>query len=399
MTTPARTRLSLRLSPAAEKAVRSGHPWVFSGSVRQQNREGDTGELAVIYSRDDRFLALGLYDPASPLRVRILQAGKPATVDAGWWERRMQETLARREGLCGADTNGYRLINGESDGWPGLVADRYDETVVVKIYSAVWLPRLNEVLDLLEKAVHPGGIVLRLSRNITAVAGSEYGVQEGVVRGRSGDTVVFLENGLRFESEVLRGQKTGFFLDQRENRMRVGQITRNAAVLNAFSFSGGFSLYAARGGARSVTDLDISQHALDAGTRNFALNQGVENVANCRREMVRADAFAWLESGRTEYDVIIVDPPSLAKREAERAGAVDAYRKLAAHAVCRVRPGGVLVSASCSAHVSQDEFFSAVLQGAGGRMRGTPLWKASHAPDHAVTFPEAEYLKCIALRC
>ena len=399
MTAASRKRLSLRLSPAAERAVRGGHPWVFSDSVRDQSREGDAGEMAVIYSRDDRFLAVGLYDPGSPLRVRILHAGKPVTVDAGWWERRLKDAIARRAGLFGADTNGYRVVNGESDGWPGLVVDRYAGTLVAKVYSAIWLPRLEEVLALLESALQPQGIVLRLSRNITAAALRDFGIEEGVVRGRSDETVVFLENGLKFESEVIRGQKTGFFLDQRENRQRLGRITRGARVLNAFSFSGGFSLYAARGGARSVTDLDISQHALDAGTRNFALNQRLEGVAGCRRETVQADAFDWLENGDSSYDVVVVDPPSLAKREAERAGAIDAYRRLAGFAARRVRRGGVLVAASCSAHVSAEEFYAAVRHGTAGRAYGEPLWTAGHAPDHAVTFREAEYLKCLAVRC
>src|SRR6188472_3074912 len=135
-TVPASSRLRLRLSPAAERAVRGGHPWVFSESVRDLNREGRAGELAVIYGRDDRFLAIGLYDPVSPLRVRILHAGKPATLDAAWWQERWRTALAKRDGMFGPDTNGYRLINGESDGWPGLIVDRYAGTLVMKLYTA-----------------------------------------------------------------------------------------------------------------------------------------------------------------------------------------------------------------------------------------------------------------------
>jgi len=390
-------RLRLRLSPAAERAVRSGHPWVFSDSMREQSREGRAGELAVIYSRDDRFLAVGLYDPESPMRVRILHAGKPVTLDAVWWRERLRAVLAKREGMFGPDTTGYRLINGESDGWPGLVLDRYADTLVLKLYSAVWLPRLEDVLTLVEQALAPGGIVLRLSRNIAETAQRDFGVSEGVVRGASAETVVFLENGLRFEAEVRRGQKTGFFLDQRENRRRAGELARGADVLNAFSFSGGFSLYAARGGARSVTDLDISRHALEAGGRNFALNAEVPAVAACRRETVQADAFEWLAQRDGTFDLVIVDPPSLAKRETERAGAIAAYERLTACALRRVRRGGVLVAASCSAHVRAAEFFAAVNRAAQS-WRVETLWTSGHAPDHAATFREAEYLKCAALR-
>jgi 23S rRNA (cytosine1962-C5)-methyltransferase len=394
----ASTRLRLRLSPAAEKAVHSGHPWILSESVRDLNREGRAGELAVIYSRDDKFLAVGLYDPASPIRMRILHAGKPATLDEAWWRERLRAALAKREGMFGPETNGYRLINGESDGWPGLVVDRYAGTLVMKLYSAVWLPRLQEIVAMIQAAVAPQAIVLRLSRNITETAQRDFNISEGVLCGDTAETVVFVENGLRFEAEVLRGQKTGFFLDQRENRRLVSHLSSGADVLNAFSFSGGFSLYAASGGAQRVTDLDISQHALDAGGRNFALNEDQRAIANCRRETLKADAFAWLADGpRARFNLVVVDPPSLAKRETDRAGAIVAYGRLAVSALQRVRRGGVLVLASCSAHVSADEFFGAV-ERAALPFNTRTLWKNGHAPDHAVTFKEAEYLKCLALR-
>lgn len=378
--------------------MKSGHPWVFSESVRDQNREGRAGELAVIYSRDDKFLAVGLYDPASPLRVRIVHSGKPATLDAAWWQERLRLTLAKREGMFTAETNGYRCINGESDGWPGLVLDRYAGTLVLKLYSAAWLPRLEEVLEWLSAALKPDGIVLRLSRNITETAGRDFGLQEGIIRGDTEETVVFSENGLKFEAEVIHGQKTGFFLDQRENRRLVSHLSAGSNVLNAFSFSGGFSLYAANGGARRVTDLDISAHALAAGDRNFALNKSVRAIADCERQTVRADAFEWLASGpKASFDLVIVDPPSLAKREADRAGAITAYERLVVSALRRVRRGGVLVAASCSAHVSADEFFGAV-ERAALPWNTRRLWTSGHAPDHAVNFREANYLKCTALR-
>ena len=396
---PPPTRLRLRLSPAAEKAVRGGHPWVFSDSVRDQNREGAAGELAVIYSRHDQFLAVGLYDPASPLRVRILHCGKPATLDAAWWQERLRTALAKRDGMFGPDTNGYRLINGESDGWPGLIVDRFAGTLVMKLYTAAWLPRLGEVVALLVAALAPEAIVLRLSRNITETAQRDFSVQEGVIHGSTAETVLFTENGLKFESEVLHGQKTGFFLDQRDNRRLVGHLASGSDVLNAFSFSGGFSLYAANGGARRVTDLDISAHALAAGERNFALNNDNRAVANCRRETVKADAFAWLADGpRGQFDLVIVDPPSLAKREADRASAIAGYERLAVSALRRVRRGGVLVTASCSAHVTAEEFFTAVTRAA-LPWQTRQLWTSAHAADHAVNFREAAYLKCIALRC
>jgi 23S rRNA (cytosine1962-C5)-methyltransferase len=171
-------------------------------------------------------------------------------------------------------------------------------------------------------------------------------------------------------------------------------------VLNAFSFSGGFSLYAARGGAKSVTDLDLSAHALESAKRNFALNQSAAGVKACRHEMIQADAFTWLEQGRArQFDLVILDPPSLAKREEERGEAIRAYGKLVANGIKLLRQGGVLVAASCSAHVSAAEFFGAARQAAQRSGRGaTELETVRHAADHAATFPEAEYLKCIYLR-
>lgn len=396
-------RLRLRLTATAESIVRGGHPWVFGDSVREQNREGVVGELAVIFDRNNKFLALGFFDPESPIRVRVLHVGKPLTIDAGFWRSRLDAALKRREGLFDERTTGYRLINGESDGWPGLVLDRYDTTLVLKIYTAAWLARLNEIVALIRERLAPERVVLRMSRNLGRQSPSRsdgtllFQKQAGAVPGAP---VFFLETGLRLEADVWRGQKTGFFLDQRENRRLVESLARGRAVLNAFSFSGGFSLYAARGGAASVTDIDISQHALESADRNFKLNGSDPAVKRCSHESIQADAFEWLATNEGRlFDLIVLDPPSLAKREAERAGAIRAYAKLAASGVRHLRPGGILVACSCSAHVSADEFFGAVRQAAecSGR-KFSELQTTRHAPDHHATFPEAEYLKGVYLK-
>jgi 23S rRNA (cytosine1962-C5)-methyltransferase len=399
--TPApQPRLRLRLSPAAETAVRRGHPWVYAERLRERNREGLSGELAVVYDRNDRFLALGLYDPDSPIRLRVLHAGKPVTVDDAWWRARLAAAIARRTGVHDERTNGLRWVNGESDGWPALVVDQYADTLVLKLYSAVWLPRITDLVRWLGEALQPGRIVLRLSRN-AAPTFEQAGFRDGqnLLGDASDASVVFLEDGLRFWSDVVKGQKTGFFLDQRENRRRIGASARGLDVLNAFSFSGGFSLHAARGGARSVTDLDISPHALEAARRNFALNAGDAGIAAARHASIQADAFEWLERSGDRFDVVICDPPSLAKREAERAGAIEAYHRLAVHSIARVRPGGLLLAASCSAHVTPEEFYAAVTEAAhrSGRSFGEPVY-TGHAPDHPATFDEARYLKAAFLR-
>ena len=394
------------------------------------------GELAVIYDRSDRFLAVGFFDPDSPIRLRVLHLGKPAVIDAAFWQTRLDAAVRRREGWFDERTTGYRVINGESDGWPGLVLDRYDTTLVLKVYTAAWLPRLEGIASLVQARLQPERIVLRMSRNLQRGASSrnargsrrEEAQPEAKSRkanardesqslptaGRwkdgsvifenrtgleTGAPVLFLESGLRFEAEVVRGQKTGFFLDQRENRRLVESLAGGRAVLNAFSFSGGFSLYAARGRARSVTDLDISKHALESARRNFALNQTDGVIAHCCYEQLQADAFAWLAGnlGR-KFDLIILDPPSLAKREAERAGAIRAYIRLAADGLKHLAREGILLACSCSAHVTAEEFFGAVRQAArdSGR-KFAELKTTRHAPDHHATFKEAEYLKGIYL--
>ena len=394
-------RLRLRLTAAAESIIRHGHPWVYSDSIREQNRDGTTGELAVIYDRNDRFLAIGFYDAGSPLRVRILHAGKPANLDAPWWALHLRKSLERRNGLGTDETTGYRLIHGESDGWPGLVLDRYGEVLVLKLYTGAWLPRLDEIAALIVAECRPTRLILRLSRNLQEDAARGGRTDGSLLAGEAGPGVaLFRENGLTFEADVLKGQKTGFFLDQRDNRQIVEGISSGAEVLNAFSFSGGFSLYAARGGARRVTDLDISRHALDSGARNFALNQTFATVRACQREALQVDVFAWLRHTDTrQFDVVILDPPSLAKREADRPDAIDAYARLAFEGMRRVRPGGWLLAASCSAHVQADEFFATVRSALSQTpTRWTEVQTTEHPVDHPAGFPEGRYLKAIYLR-
>jgi 23S rRNA (cytosine1962-C5)-methyltransferase len=396
-----KSRLRLRVSAVAETQLRAGHPWVFGDSVREQNRDGAAGELAIVYDRKDKFLAVGLFDPDSPIRLRVLHVGKPQTIDAAWWQARLREAVDRRSGLFDEQTNGCRLVNGESDGWPGLVLDRYDNTLVLKMYSAIWLPRFGEISELIRAELKPERFVLRLSRNIQEAARESISKHDGeILYGDRQDACpTFLETGIRFEADVCYGQKTGFFLDQRENRRRVESLAAGRAVLNAFSFSGGFSLYAARGGAASVTDLDISAHALESANRNFALNQSNAVIARCRHESVQADAFDWLNANERKFGLIVLDPPSFAKRESERAGAIRVYEKLAGLGIRHLERDGILVACSCSAHVTAEEFFGAVRRSAekSGR-KFQQMQTSGHTPDHRATFKEAEYLKAIYLR-
>jgi 23S rRNA (cytosine1962-C5)-methyltransferase len=392
----------LRVTSAAETALRGGHPWLFGESIAEQSRLGTVGDLAVVYDRRNRFLALGLLDPQSPIRLRVLSTDGPQTIDEPWWSSRLEMSLRRRQRLFDNGTTGYRCIHGENDGWPGLVLDRYDSTLVLKLYTAAWLPWLEQITAIFVKTLNPQRLVLRLSRNIQAFATKKFGRNDGqtIAGVQTEEPAVFLENGLRFEADVLRGQKTGFFLDQRDNRKQVGALARGRKVLNVFSFSGGFSLYAAGGGALSATDLDISAHALAAAKRNFALNRGDRSIARCAHVQEQADAFQWLaHPGRKErYDLVVLDPPSMARREAERVEALKAYRRLASLGIERLAPGGILAAFSCSAHVSATEFVSSVLSTAiASRRSFKEMLKTGQPADHPATFPEAHYLKGIYL--
>lgn len=388
-------RLRLRVYPRAEVTIRAGHPWVYAASVKGQNRRGRTGELAVIYDRRDRFLAVGMYEEDSPIRVRVLAQGKAVAIGKELWKERAEACLELRRTLMAEETDGMRLIHGESEGFPGLVVDGYSDVLVVKVYAGGWLTKWREVEEVFREVFSPRYLVMRTSRNLAAMA-EELGMKEGYVGEAGPEVVVFRESGLWFEADVVKGQKTGFFLDQRENRKLVGEMAMGRDVLNVFSFTGGFSVYAARGGARSVTDVDISGYALRGAERNFRLNAeggGVEY------EGIQEDAFRWMDGNPGRYDLIVVDPPSLAKKEGEREGALRAYERLNRNAVGMLRAGGVLVAASCSAHVGREEFYELV----GEVMRGSgreweELWRSGHALDHPAGFKEAEYLKAMCVR-
>jgi 23S rRNA (cytosine1962-C5)-methyltransferase len=394
--------LRFRISGPAEAKLRQGHPWLFADSILEQNREGRPGELGVVYDRKDRFLAVGLFDPLSPIRLRVVHTGKPQPIGIEWWGQRLRQAVAKRQAAFDERTTGFRWVNGESDGFPGLVLDRYGSAAVLKLYTAAWLPRLRSVLELVQAQLAPERVVLRLSRNIQTLAQEQFQAADGqILFGQPLEgPLIFQETGLGFETDVVRGQKTGFFLDQRENRRQVERMAEGREVLNAFSFSGAFSVYAARGGARSVLDLDISGHALEAAARNFARNFARGTKCGCRQQGIQADAFEWLaNSSKQLFDLVILDPPALAKRQEERAGALRAYGRLARLGLARLRAGGILLACSCSAQVSSSDFFGVLRKAAAlSKRRTVELGTAGHAVDHPAAFPEAEYLKAIYLK-
>ncbi len=399
---PAERRLALRVTPAAQRALRQGHPWLFDQAITSQSAAGQPGDLAVIFDDHRRFLAIGLYDPTSPLRVRVLRHGARAPIDNIWLRDKLATAAAKRAALPATDTTGYRLVHGENDGLPGLVIDRYADILVAKLDSLAWVTHLADLRAALAEVCPANGLVLRLSRALLRQPAYLYGLRDGDTLAGTpppGGVVSFGENGLRFEADVRQGQKTGFFLDQRDNRARVETLAAGRRTLNVFAYSGGFSLYAARGSAPEVWSLDASDPAIRAAERNFALKLHIPAVpAAVPRGLVADACVALADLGRRgqSFDLLILDPPAFARRAETVSAALAAYARLTTLALGVLAPGGILVTASCSSRVSADDFFAAVNQAA-ARL-GRPLaeiMRTGHPVDHPVGFAEGAYLKCL----
>ncbi|MFN8411000.1 MAG: class I SAM-dependent rRNA methyltransferase [Anaerolineales bacterium] len=394
-------RIALRVSAPAERSIRQGHPWVFDQSITEQSHSGVPGDLAVIFDGKRKFLAIGLYDPTSPIRVRVLQKGKPAPIDQQWFQEKITAAATIRMPLKKQDTNGYRLIHGENDGLPGLVVDRYAETLVIKLYTPAWVLHLKDVCAALAKVQPSKRLILRLSRSLNKQTKYLYGLTDGqTLAGQTPESLLlFKENGIIFECDPINGQKTGFFLDQRENRERVRTLSKGKSVLNVFSYTGGFSLYAAEGGAKEVVSVDFSTPATEATVRNIAHNQNLFNVKAAKFETIAQDAFEVLEQmkqANRRFDMVILDPPMFAQNQTQIETALSAYKRLTRLGLDVLKPGGILVQASCSSRVDADSFFEAVLRSANEAKRPLrEIERTGHALDHPIHFKEGSYLKCL----
>lgn len=381
--------LDVELQKPLARAIRAGHPWIYDGALAR-NADVKMGQLVRVVDRTGP-LALGYGDPSSPIRVRVLDLDSDAAIDDGWVAERAQAAARLRAGDSRlTTTDALRLIHGEGDRMPGLVIDRYADVLVVSTdgpaAAAFWIPRLSAAMDGLAAAGHPVQRVWLRSRSKKGrpLAGTA-----------PVEPVVIREGAARFEVDVVRGQKTGFFLDQRHNREYVGRRTAGQAVLNLFGYTGGFSVHAALGKARTVVTIDSSQPAIDAATRNFALS----GIAGGRHEEVCADAFAWLEQAAAQgrrFDNVVCDPPSFAPRASALDAARAAYRRINRMAMQLVGPGGSLFSASCSSHMTRADLRTAVAGAASDIGRtGVIVTELGAGSDHPVlpAFPEGDYLK------
>jgi 23S rRNA (cytosine1962-C5)-methyltransferase len=393
----------LALQKDLARHLRAGHPWVFRRAVERAPKGLPAGAIVDV-TDGGRFVARGYYDPHSAISVRILTRDAAEAVDAAFWRRRVARALALRRELVHG-TNAFRMVHGESDGLPGVVADRYDRWAVLKLYSAGLTPHRAAVVEALRgEAEGLAGVYGRdeIPRDDLDEAG-EAGAPQGRVLwgGEPPERIPVDEHGMTLLVDVRRGQKTGHFLDQRENRRMVRDLSRGRAqALNLFSYTGGFSVAAALGGARQVVSVDVDRDALALARENFAAN-GLDPGAH---GFAAEDAFESLARSKREgrrFDLVVCDPPAFAKSQRTVDAAVAGYASLNRAALAVLAPGGLLVTASCSARVSAEQFFDAVKEAAfKARVELQVIAETRQPPDHPVSpqFREGRYLKVLVLR-
>ncbi len=385
---------SLLLKKGRDKSLRRRHPWIFSGAVEKVNGKpgaGDTVELL----EGGKKLAQAAYSPKSQIRARVWTFDPAEPVDAGFFRGRIQKAIALREALPAAKhTNALRLVHGESDGLPGLVVDRYADVLVAQFLAAGVERWRDPILDALNELSGCEAIFERSDAEVRKLEGLEARV--GFARGnRNAARCPIIEYGLNFRVDVEQGQKTGFFLDQRENRQRVRALAAGREVLDGFSYTGGFSVAALAGGAKRVTAIESSAAALEVAKENLAANP----LDAAKVEFVQADVFAQLRTLRDQnakFGLIVLDPPKFAPSAAQVQKAARAYKDINLWALKLLAPGGLLATFSCSGGVSA-ELFQSIVAGAaldaGGEAKIIERFGA--AADHpvALEFPEGEYLK------
>jgi 23S rRNA (cytosine1962-C5)-methyltransferase len=392
-------RIKIKVSKSLQSKIRKGFPWVHYYQLNNRKISGKAGDLGVVYDSDNRFLAVGLFDPFSDIRLRILQTRNPREIDETFFRERLQQALELRSPLDSNQTNAYRMVNGENDGFPGMVVDRYNDILVIKAYTSAWFPYLKMMVGLLEEVTGPRRILLQLSRHVQRISEGGYQDNQMLLGPDLEKPVRFRENGLLFEADLLHGQKTGFFLDQRDNRQKVREWAEGRSVLNMFSYTGAFSVYALAGGARSVLEIDVNAQAQAAALKNWELNFGSDGNQKGRLRQIKGDAFEQLASLNRQgekFDLVILDPPAFASRKQNKQNALQAYLRLAKAGAQCTREDGLLLAASCSAQVGANEFYRSVDLGIRATGRSyQKLLKTGHPLDHPVTFKEGAYLKAI----
>lgn len=385
------------LKPGKEESLKRFHPWVFSGAIARVEGEPEEGEVVDVYTSKKEFIACGHFQIGS-IAVRVLSF-RQEPIDHAFWVRRLQvaKDLRCALGVLGnPQNNTYRLVHGEGDNLPGLIIDVYDHTAVMQAHSAgmhldrmVVAEALEEVMgDVIQHIYYKSETTLPFKADLLAT-------ENGFLKGGSPENVA-MENGLKFHVDWLKGQKTGFFVDQRENRALLERYAKGRNVLNMFCYTGGFSFYAMRGGANLVHSVDSSAKAIDLTNENVSLNF----PGDTRHQAFAEDAFKFLDRMGDQYDLIILDPPAFAKHRDALRNALRGYTKLNAKAFEKIRPGGILFTFSCSQVVNKQDFRNAVFTAAAQSGRSVRILHQLTQPgDHPVNIyhPEGEYLKGLVL--
>ncbi|MCF7568012.1 class I SAM-dependent rRNA methyltransferase [Sabulilitoribacter arenilitoris] len=387
-------RLAVKLNSKGEQFVVKGHPWVFSNSIIKINNDAKTGDLAIVFSKNkNRVIGLGLFDANSPIRIKMLHSGtEKVEVNAVFFQKRIKDAFKKRHPLLKTNTNSYRLIFGENDGFPGLIADVYASVLVVKIYSEIWLPYLEPIFEPLQQISNAKTVVVRLSRSLENSKSHQLKNGDVVYGSLENEVIEFVEHGVNFSANVIKGHKTGYFLDHRLNRRQVGEWSKEKTVLDVFSYTGGFSVHALVNGAKEVTSLDISKQALE-----IAIENGKLNFCAGKHKTIAGDAFSELKNlikNKITFNVVIIDPPSFAKQATETNLAKKKYAQLAEFGAKLTAKNGLLVLASCSSRVLAESFFDINYQVLHNQSRPFKIiLKTYHDIDHPIEFPEGAYLK------
>jgi 23S rRNA (cytosine1962-C5)-methyltransferase len=374
-------RKQLVLKRGRERAVANRHPWIFAGAVARESGPDDAAIADLVDERGE-VLASGLHSKHSQIRLRALTFGKEE-LNAGVIRERIMRAIARRGSL---DANAFRVVNAEGDELSGLVVDRYDDVVVIEIANAGMEQLKPLIVETIQTALAPRAIFFK---NDIPARKLERLPLENEWRGAGEPAATITESGLRFLVEPVEGQKTGFFLDQRENRRIARSIADGKRVLNLFSYSGAFGVYAAAGGAAAVTNVDVSEKAIALARTNHELN-------GFNAEFVAADAFDWIRKSTDRFDLVVCDPPAFAKSRGDIDRAARGYKDINLQSLRHVAPGGMLMTFSCSGHMSLDLFQKVIFSAAAdaGR-RASIVRRLTAGPDHPVSLycPEGEYLK------
>ena len=387
---------SIYLKKGKEESLNRFHPWIFSGAIHHMDDNIEEGELVNIFTASNEFIAVGHYQIGS-IAIRVLTFSK-VEISYDFWCDRLSSALKMRQNVGIADNNvnnTYRLVHGEGDYLPGLVIDCYGETAVMQAHSVGMHVCREEICRALIKVMGERIKHVYYKSETTLPFKAELGQENGFMYGET-DNDIAIENGLKFHVDWLRGQKTGFFVDQRENRNLLEHYAKGKSVLNMFCYTGGFSVYAMRGQAKLVHSVDSSAKAVELTNRNIALNF----PDDLRHEAFCEDAFKYLDNNDNKYDLIILDPPAFAKHRAALHNALKGYTRLNVKGLQRIKHGGILFTFSCSQVVSKEHFRNAVFTAAAQAGRKVRILHQLHQPaDHPINIyhPEGEYLKGLVL--